>query len=59
MSTGAGVVLMAELQKEMINKGMKYIETTGIFETNNNAISNWKNYDHIQHKRKRCYRKML
>ena len=59
MSTGAGVILMAEIQKEMLSKGMKYIETTGIFETNTNAISNWKNYEHIQHKRKRCYRKML
>lgn len=59
MSTGAGVILMAELQKEMLNKGMKYIETTGIFETNQNAISNWKNYEHIQHKRKRVYRKMF
>ena len=59
MSTGAGVVLMAEIQKEMISKEMKYIETTGIFETNQNAISNWKNYDHIQHKRKRCYRKIF
>jgi len=58
-STGAGVVLMAEIQKVMLKKGMKYIETTGIFETNQNAISNWKNYEHIQHKRRRCYRKMF
>ncbi|MBI4945825.1 MAG: hypothetical protein HY840_05420 [Bacteroidetes bacterium] len=59
MSTGAGVILMAEIQKEMLSKGLKYIETTGIFETNQNAIANWKNYEHIQHKRKRCYRKMF
>ncbi len=58
-STGAAVILMAEIQNQMVAKGMKYIETTGIFETNSNAISNWKNYDHIQHKRKRCYRKFL
>lgn len=58
-ATGAGVILMAELQKEMLSLGMKYIETTGIFETNHNAISNWKNYEHIQHKRKRVYRKMF
>ena len=59
MSTGAGVVLMAEIQKEMLAHGMNIIETTGIFETNTNAISNWKNYEHIQHKRKRCYRKLF
>ena len=59
LSTGAGVILMAEIQKQMIQTGMKYIETTGIFETNSNAISNWKNYEHIQHKRKRCWIKKL
>ena len=59
MSTGAGVILMAEIQKQMLSKGMKFIETTGIFETNSNAISNWKNYEHIQHKRKRCFKKAL
>ncbi len=58
-STGAGVVLMAELQQTMLQKGMKYIETTGIFENNQSAIGNWKNYEHIQHKRRRCYRKMF
>lgn len=58
-STGAAVVLMAELQKAMLQKGMKYIETTGIFETNHNAISNWKNYEHIQHKRRRCFTKAI
>jgi hypothetical protein len=59
VSTGAGVVLMAELQNEMLKRGMQYIETTGIFETNQAAIGNWKNYEHVQHKRKRCYRKMF
>lgn len=58
-STGAAVILMSEIQKVMLAKGMKHIETTGIFETNHNAISNWKNYEHIQHKRRRCYRKMF
>lgn len=58
-ATGAAVILMSELQNTMLAKGMKYIETTGIFETNANAISNWKNYEHIQHKRKRCFKKIL
>ncbi len=58
-STGAAVILQAELQNAMAEKGIKYIETTGIFETNDRAIKNWKNYEHIQHKRKRCFRKMF
>lgn len=58
-STGAAVILMAELQEAMWSHGLKYIETTGIFENNHNAISNWKNFEHIQHKRKRSYIKEL
>ncbi len=56
-STGAAVVLQAELQSEMLKHRMKYIETTGIFETNEKAINNWKNYEHIQHKRRRTFTK--
>ena len=58
-STGAAVVLQAEIQEEMVKHDLKYIETTGMFETNDRAIKNWKNYEHIQHKRKRCYRKVF
>ncbi|MBB6461168.1 hypothetical protein [Flammeovirga kamogawensis] len=56
---GGGVMLVGELQKTMAENGIKYLETTGMFETNQKAIQNWKNYDHIQHKRKRCFTKEL
>ena len=56
-STGAAVVLQAEIQEEMVKHNLKYIETTGMFETNDRAIGNWKNYENIQHKRKRCFKK--
>jgi hypothetical protein len=58
-TTGAAVILFAELQKEMQKHGITQMETTGMFETNLTAISNWKNYDHIQHKRRRCFVKEL
>lgn len=58
-STGAAVILQAEMQAAMQAEGYKYIETTGIFETNDRAIKNWKNYDHIQHKRRRCFKKLI
>jgi len=54
-SSGVAVVLIAELQRRMMELGINQLETTGIFETNHNVISNWKNYDHIQHKRRRCF----
>lgn len=56
---GGGVMLVGELQKTMRDNGIKHLETTGMFETNQKAIQNWKNYDHIQHKRKRCFTKAL
>ncbi len=56
---GVAVILYAELQSEMLRNGLVTIETTGIFEDNHNAIANWKNYEHIQHKRRRCYVKEL
>lgn len=58
-NSGAAVLLFAEIQEEMQKQGIQFMETTGIFETNHNVISNWKNYDHIQHKRRRCFIKPI
>lgn len=56
---GIIALLITELQKVMYAHGVEYIETTGMLETNDKAINHWKNYDHIQHKRKRCFIKMF
>jgi hypothetical protein len=56
---GVAVIMFAEIQDEMMKAGIDQMETTGIFETNHNVISNWKNYEHIQHKRRRCFIKEL
>ena len=56
---GISAILITELQKVMNQHKVQYVETTGIIETNAKAINHWKNYDHIQHKRKRCFRKMF
>lgn len=56
---GVSALLITELQQIMISHGVKWVETTGMIETNEKAINHWKNYEHIQHKRKRCYRKMF
>ena len=58
-SAGIAVVLISELQEEMLKAGINTLETTGIFESNSNAIANWKNYEHIQHKRRRCFVKKI
>lgn len=56
---GVSALLITELQQIMIAHDVKWVETTGMIETNEKAINHWKNYEHIQHKRKRCYRKMF
>lgn len=58
-SSGVAVLLVGELQRRMLEKGIDTLETTGVFETNQNVIANWKNYEHIQHKRRRCYVKKI
>jgi len=58
-STGAPALFFSALQQQAIEKGVKYMETTGMFETNTKAIAFWKNYEHIQHKRKRCYKRIF
>jgi hypothetical protein len=56
---GAAVILYAEVQKQMLKDGIEIMETTGNLENNHNVIANWKNFDHIQHKRRRCFIKDL
>jgi ribosomal protein S18 acetylase RimI-like enzyme len=56
---GILALLIAELYQSYIDNGVKWIETTGMQENNHVAIQLWKSWDHIQHKRKRCYRKMF
>ena len=52
---GIAVVLYSEIQNQMLKDGLHIVETTGNFETNHHVIANWKNFDHIQHKRRRCF----
>jgi len=52
---GLPAILISELQRSMIDNGVKYVETTGMFETNLKGATTWKNYDYKQHKRRRCF----
>ncbi len=55
---GLPAIQISELQGSMIENGVKYVETTGMFEDNKGA-NTWSNYDYIQHKRRRCFVKTL
>jgi GNAT superfamily N-acetyltransferase len=56
---GVAALLMNDLWETANADGVKFVETTGMLENNHVAIQMWKSFDHIQHKRKRCYRKMF
>ena len=56
---GLPAILISELQKSMIENGVKWVETTGMFESNVKGATHWKNYEYIQHKRRRCFVKPL
>jgi GNAT superfamily N-acetyltransferase len=56
---GVAALLMNEIWLAANKDGVKFVETTGMLENNNVAIQMWKSFEHIQHKRKRCFRKMF
>ncbi|NPA42921.1 MAG: hypothetical protein GXO27_02705 [Chlorobi bacterium] len=56
---GAAVVVFDAFHKQMLKHGIHTFETGGVFETNLPVLTNWKNYDAVQHKRKRVYGKAL
>lgn len=56
---GVAALLMNDLWATANADGVKFVETTGMLENNHVALQMWKSFDNIQHKRKRCYRKMF
>ncbi|MCC6187112.1 MAG: GNAT family N-acetyltransferase [Chitinophagaceae bacterium] len=56
---GVSALLITELSKVLIEHNVQFVETTGMLENNEKAINHWKSFNHIQHKRKRCFRKMF
>lgn len=58
-NSGVAVLLFGEAQKDLWNNGIKYLETTGIIETNFEVINNWKSFDNVLNKRRRCFVKKI
>lgn len=56
---GVSSLLLNEIWREANKDGVEFVETTAMLENNSVAIQMWKMFDHIQHKRKRCYRRLL
>ena len=56
---GANALLFADLIPRYIDYGFKWGETNVEMEDNNSVQSQWGNLEHINHKRRRCYRKQI
>ena len=56
---GVNAVLMFELTKTYIKRGIEYAESNPQLELNKKVQSIWEHYEAIQHKRRRCYIKYL
>lgn len=54
---GANALLFADLIPRYIDYGFKWGETNVEMENNNGVQGQWNNLEHINHKRRRCYRK--
>ncbi len=56
---GLAALLMNEITKSAIEYGVQYAESSPELEDNKHVQDLWKNYEAEQHKRRRCYHKML
>ncbi|MDD3862964.1 MAG: hypothetical protein PHV79_03850, partial [Clostridia bacterium] len=59
LNKGLPAVVINEIMKTMIEEKLEYCETNLMLEDNVKIQNIWDNYDHIQHKRRRCYIKGL
>ncbi|MDL2240839.1 GNAT family N-acetyltransferase [Bacteroidales bacterium OttesenSCG-928-K22] len=57
-SKGVASLLITEAYKRAIARKIYTVDTTGMIETNQKAIQNWKSFNHEMNKRKRCYVKL-
>ena len=57
--TGITAIILQYLIDQANNLGIEEIETNHSLETNNKILATWKNFDHHQHKRFRCFIKDL
>lgn len=56
---GANALLFADLIPRYIDYGFKWGETNVEMESNNGVQGQWGSLEHINHKRRRCYRKEI
>mgnify|MGYP001563052884 CR=1 FL=1 len=56
---GADALLMIELNRSFVKRGINRVESNPELESNMQMRGHWKNFEHRQHKRRRCYVKKI
>lgn len=56
---GISSALISQIMKMLTEGGIEYCETNLNLETNTAILSQWKSFDAVQHKRRRCYVKNI
>jgi len=56
---GVNAILMNEINKLIINNNIRVVETNRELENNSKVQAQWKFFEHRQHKRRRCYKKVI
>ena len=56
---GLNLVILEDLLRKGIKNGVKYAETGPQLEMNKDVLSMWRLFDTEQHKRRRCFIRML
>ena len=57
--SGINAILMDEIMKSAIENGVRFAETGPELETNERVQAQWRFFETEQHKRRRCFEKML
>ena len=57
--SGINAIVMDHIVRGAIRMGIRYAESGPTLETNDKVQSQWKFFEHVQHKRRRCYIKTL
>ncbi len=55
MGNGVNIIILNEGIKSCIKNGVKFAETGPELESNEKVQSQWKSFDHVQHKKRRCW----
>lgn len=57
--SGISALIMTKLEEMINDPNVEYCETNLNLETNSNIQAQWKNFEYVQHKRRRAYKKVL